>query len=151
MANLLTTTHSATPASSDTLAELLGAVGRCDGCLPGLVVAMVFVPLVPVTHSLGGRVLFGKRAWSPRATFLRGGKSFIVFQALTWTFWALALLAAVAAWVGGHHVAHHELAPVAAGCAVCGSVLAEVLVVASLLTFQARAREATGRRRPARH
>ena len=95
MVNLLTTTLSAA-ASSDTLAELLGVVGRCDGCLPGLVVAMVFVPLVPVTHSLGGRVLFGKRAWSPRATFLRGGKSFIVFQALTWTFWALALLAAVA-------------------------------------------------------
>ena len=96
---------------------------------------------VPVTHVVGGRVLH-RKSWSPRATFARGGRSFLAFQTLTWTFWALAILLALAsasvAERRGRAAGHPVHTPTLSGAAVCGSVLAEVLMIASILTFQAR-------------
>ena len=124
------------------LAELLHGVpgAVCHGCVPGLLAVALFVPLVPLTHGLGGRLLFGKASWSPKSTFLRGGTGFLALQTLSWTFWAFAVVAALAGGAAAHRVGVHHLTPVLSRAAVSGCLLAEVLLVASLLTFQVRPR-----------
>ena len=123
------------------LAELLHGVrspGVCNGCLPGLIAVALFVPLNPLTHALGGRLLFGKASWSAKSTFLRGGTGFLALQTLSWTFWAFAVVAALAGGAAAHRDGVHHLTPVLSRAAVSGCLLAEVLLVASLLTFQVR-------------
>jgi len=122
--------------------DLAENVGSCTGCVTATVSAAAFLALTPVTHALGGRTLFGASSWSPRATLFKGGASFITFQVLAWTFWASATLLLLAAAANVLFAIAHRALPstVLAGAAVCGAVLAEVLMVSSLLTFQARQR-----------
>jgi hypothetical protein len=124
--------------------ELVDGVGSstaANGYGATLLAAAATLAIVPVTHGVGGRLLFGAASWSPRATLFKGGAAFITFQVLAWTFWGATVLAGLAAAADLLAAFAHGGLPstVLAGAAVCGSVLAEVLMVSSLLTFQARA------------
>ena len=134
--------------------DLAEGVGSCTGCVTATVSAAACLAFVPLTHGLGGHILYGATSWSPRATLFRGGASFITFQILSWTAWAAATLAALAAAANVLFAIAHAALPstVLAGAAFCGAVLAEVLMVSSLLTFQVRAPRAprAPRRGPSR-
>ena len=122
--------------------DLAEGVGSCTGCVTATVSAAAFLALTPATHAIAGRALFGASSWSPRATLFKGGASFITFQVLAWTFWASATLLLIAAVANVLFAIAHRALPstVLAGAAVCGAVLAEVLMVSSLLTFVRLAR-----------
>lgn len=98
---------------------------------PGLGTAgsAVALAVVPLTHALGGRLLFGRAAWTPRATFLRGGLSFVALQAAAWTLYGLsaalalrgvASLAALLGVAAAAAAAHRQLSPgVLLGAGAC--------------------------------
>jgi len=117
--------------------DLAEGVGSCTGCVTATMSAAACLVFVPVTHAWVGRLLFGATSWSPRATLFRGGASFITFQVLSWTFWAAATLAALAAAADVLLAIALAALPstVLAGAALCGGLLAEVLMISSLLTF----------------
>ncbi|CAL8469789.1 g9331 [Coccomyxa elongata] len=98
----------------------------------------VFLPSVPVTHSLG---LVAHCPSSARARHiilypLKGGRHHFIFQVIAWVVWATSIL--IAAPIALHKqwlnipTAHVE---VLAGAAAIGSVFAELFMIKSLLVF----------------
>eukprot|EP00937_MAST-01D_sp_MAST-1D-sp2_P004935 g4935.t1 len=94
--------------------------------------------VVPLTHYFGGSLEHGSRGWSWFQP-LRGGVRFVVFQAVSWTFFALSMLmTSVPAlfWVFGllYPVAALKVLAVCAGAA---ALLSEVAMLTSLSFFHA--------------
>eukprot|EP00898_Chlorokybus_atmophyticus_P007506 jgi/Chlat1/7757/Chrsp66S07224 len=87
--------------------------------------ATVFLA-VPVTHFIGGYWRYGPYGWAFWQPFV-GGAHFVLFQALSWALYAISLLATVLALL---RPGNSALQP----CAT--AVMAEVLMVSSLLTFK---------------
>lgn len=116
-------------------------VSKCYHCFMGLCIGLLFLLMTPVTHGVLGRKLHGASEWQLRKTTFRGGKRFVLLQAISWAAWSTSLIALMAAAVVVLNAyAHAELpSPVLSGAAVCGAVLSEVVQVCSLLFFQVSA------------
>ena len=102
-----------------------------------IVVTTISVAAVPVTHGYVGHRLH-KDAWNSwrfRNIFFSGGKRFIVFQGLSWSFFAGAIVGVVLALSGQSRKTPEKNPQALFGASICSAFISEVLMVSSLFTY----------------
>eukprot|EP00899_Mesostigma_viride_P018545 jgi/Mesvir1/26692/Mv20470-RA.3 len=94
---------------------------------------------VPVTHFIGGYWRYAAQGWASWQPFV-GGFRFVLFQALSWCLYSMALVLVTMPLLPANLLPHSLLPPWMLPTLVTGggasALLAEMLMVSSLLTFQ---------------